>query len=169
MDPSATAPSGQVPDETEGLDHRGDVTQSGVARLLGHLPRLLSSLPVIVFGILLFFYLFVFAGVATLLGHATAVSTNTQLILGNYTNVSSSVGAGIAAGASLTVIKRQRRAHELTRAAHAAAMEAREFARETHALMHTIHPTEAARLGHVPGQVADVDPSTANRAGDPLA
>ena len=154
MGPQRDHHPAQVPDEPVGTDHRGDHTQSPVARLLGHLPRLLSSLPVIVFGILLFFYLFVFAGIATLLGHASAVSTNTQLILGNYTNVSSSVGAGIAAGASLTLIKRQRRSHELTRAAHAAAMEARAFARETHVLLHTVHPTEAARLGHVPGQVA---------------
>jgi hypothetical protein len=46
--------------------------------------------------------LFVFAGIATLLGHPAAVSATTQLILGNYTNASSSAGAGIAAGASLT-------------------------------------------------------------------
>jgi hypothetical protein len=38
----------------------------------------------------------------TLLGHPAAVSATTQLILGNYTNASSSAGAGIAAGASLT-------------------------------------------------------------------
>lgn len=46
----------------------------------------------IVFGIVLFFYLVVFAGIATLLGHPTGASTNVQLILGNYTNVSSWVG-----------------------------------------------------------------------------
>src|ERR1019366_4991958 len=85
-------------DEDGAVDQHGDAAQSKFAELLGRLPNLLSSRPVILFGILLFFYLFVFAGIGTLAGHPAAVSTNTQLILGNYTNVSSSVGAGIAAG-----------------------------------------------------------------------
>lgn len=135
------------------VDQHGEVAQSTFARLLGRLPSLLSSRPVILFGIVLFFYLFVFAGLATLFGHPDAVSANTQLILGNYTNVSSSVGAGIAAGAGLTLVKRQRHAHALAVAAHDAATEARAFAQETHRLMHTLHPEEAARLGHVPGEL----------------
>ena len=152
-----TATLGQLADDSGVVDQHGDVTESQFARLLGHLPNLLSSRPVIVFGIVLFCYLFVFAGVATLLGHPTAVSANTQLILGNYTNVSSSVGAGIAAGASLTLVKRQRRAHKVAQAAHAVALEARAFAMETHKLMHLIHPAEAARLGHLPGQLSTGD------------
>jgi len=105
----------QLADEPGVIDQHGDAAGSKIAELLGRLPNLLSSRPVILFGILLFFYLFIFAGIATLLGYPTAVSTNTQLILGNYTNVSSSVGAGIAAGASLTLVKRQHHAHKLTR------------------------------------------------------
>lgn len=141
-------------DEPGDVDQHGDAATSGFARLLGRLPNLLSSRPVILFGIFLFFYLFVFAGLATVFGHPAAVSTNVQLILGNYTNVSSSVGAGIAAGASLTLVKRQRGAHRLAMAAHQAALEARAFAQETHKLMHTVHPEAAAQLGHVPGQLA---------------
>ncbi|MGH9296147.1 MAG: hypothetical protein ACRD0B_12510, partial [Acidimicrobiales bacterium] len=91
---------------------------------------------------------------ATLLGHSAAVSSNTQLILGNYTNVSSSVGAGIAAGAGLTLIKRQRRAHRLAEAAHQAATEARAFAMETHRLVHLAHPEHAATLGQTAGSIS---------------
>ena len=141
-------------DEPGAVDQHGDAAQSSFARLLGRLPNLLSSRPVIVFGIFLFFYLFVFAGIATLLGHPSAVSANVQLILGNYTNVSSSVGAGIAAGASLTLVKRQRHAHRLAQAAHAAAMDARQFAQETHKLLHQLNPEAAAQLGHTPGQLS---------------
>ena len=101
-------------DESDPVDLSGEPTQSRLARALGRLPYLLSSPPIILFGILLFFYLFVFAGLATLFGHPGAVSTNTQLIFGNYTNVTSSVGAGIAAGASLTLLKRQRHAHRVS-------------------------------------------------------
>lgn len=147
-------PLQHLADEPGAVDQRGDVAASKFAQLLGRLPNLLSSRPVILFGIFLFFYLFVFAGIATLLGHPNAVSTNVQLILGNYTNVSSSVGAGIAAGASLTLVKRQRHAHRLAQAAHEAAMEARQFAQETHRLLHQLHPEAAARLGQTPGRLS---------------
>src|ERR1700754_4811866 len=141
-------------DDPDSVDLNGEPTQSRLARALGRLPYLLSSRIVILFGILLFFYLFVFAGLATLFGHAGAVSTNTQLIFGNYTNVTSSVGAGIAAGASLTLLKHHRRAHRLSQAALDAAQEARDFAQETHRLMHSLHPEHAASLGQSPGQLS---------------
>jgi hypothetical protein len=142
-------------DESDPVDLSGEPTRSRLARALGRLPYLLSSRPVIVLGILLFFYLFVFAGLATLFGHPGAVSTNAQLIFGNYTNVTSSVGAGIAAGASLTLLKHQRHAHRVSQAALDAAHEARRFAQETHHLLHSLHPEQAAKLGHTPGQLAE--------------
>jgi hypothetical protein len=138
----------------EQVNQRGEAAKSGVDRILGRLPGLLSSKPVIVFGILLFCYLFLFAGIASLLGHSGAVSANTQLILGNYTNVSSSVGAGIAAGAGVAILKRQRRAHRITMAAHDAAMEAKAIAEETHRLLRLAFPEHAASLGQVPGRPA---------------
>jgi|SRR5580693_2139250 hypothetical protein len=141
-------------DDDDEVNQRGDTAKSGMERLLGRLPGLLSSKPVIIFGIILFFYLFIFAGIASLTGHPTLVSANTQLILGNYTNVSSSVGAGIAAGAGLTLIKRQRRMHKITIAAHEAALDARAFAEETHRLYHLAHPEHAATLGQVPGRLS---------------
>jgi hypothetical protein len=142
-------------DKADQVDLNGETAHSRLSRLLGRLPYLLSSRPVIVFGILLFFYLFVFAGITTILGHPGAVSTNSQLIFGNYTNVTSSVGAGIAAGASLTLLKHQRHAHHVAQSALDAAHEARAFAQETHRLLHTLHPEQAAKLGHTPGQLAE--------------
>jgi hypothetical protein len=129
------------------MDQRGEVAKSGMDRFLGKLPNVLSSKPVIIFGIILFCYLFLYAGIASLLGHAGAVSANTQLILGNYTNVSSSVGAGIAAGAGLTLLKRQNRTHKLTVAAHDAALEAKALALETHRILHRAFPEHAEALG----------------------
>lgn len=146
-------------------DQVGETATSWVDRLLGRLPALLSSKTVIFFGIFLFFYLFVFAGLATLLGHPSAVSANVQLILGNYTNVSSSVGAGIAAGTGVALVRRQRRTHAMVEAAHRAAEEARAFAVETHRLLHLAHPTEAAALGQVGGQLG-TPPAEAHRADD---
>jgi hypothetical protein len=143
-----------VADESEPVDLDGQPTRSRLDRALGRLPYLLSSRSIILFGILLFFYLFVFAGLATLFGHPGAVSTNTQLIFGNYTNVTSSVGAGIAAGASLTLLKHQRHAHRVSQAALDAAREARAFAQETHRLMHTLHAEQAAKLGQTPGELS---------------
>jgi hypothetical protein len=136
------------------MDQRGEVAKSGLDRFLGKLPNVLSSKPVIIFGIILFCYLFLYAGIASLLGHAGAVSANTQLILGNYTNVSSSVGAGIAAGAGLTLLKRQNRTHRLTVAAHDAALEAKALAEETHRILHRAFPEHAAALGQHAGLAA---------------
>jgi hypothetical protein len=142
----------EATNDTDPVDLNGEPTQSRLSSALGRLPYLLSSRIVIVFGTLLFFYLFVFAGLATLFGHPDAVSTNTQLIFGNYTNVTSSVGAGIAAGASLTLLKHDR-AHRLSQAALDTAQEARNLAQETHRLLHSLYPEQAAKLGHVPGRL----------------
>jgi hypothetical protein len=135
------------------MDQRGEIAKSGMDKILGRLPNLLSSKPVIIFGIVLFCYLFLYAGIASLLGHPGAVSANTQLILGNYTNVSSSVGAGIAAGAGLTLLKRQSRAHRVAVAAHDAALEAKGLAEETHRILHLAFPQHAAALGQHPGRL----------------
>ncbi len=165
----AADPFGLTADDHMESDQRGEEAKSRMDKILGRLPNILSSKPVIVFGILLFLYLFVFAGLASLLGHSGLVSANTQLILGNYTNVSSSVGAGIAAGASLTLVKRQRRAHKVVVAAHDAAMEARSFAIETHRLLHTAMPEHAAALGQVPGRLSPASAAPSPSAPAPSA
>jgi hypothetical protein len=171
MTGTATPPGANLDDQDGGpagpmMDQRGEVARSGMDRVLGKLPSLLSSKPVIIFGIALFCYLFLFAGIASLLGHPGAVSANTQLILGNYTNVSSSVGAGIAAGAGLTLLKRQNRTHRLTVAAHDAALEAKSLALETHRILHLAFPEHAAALGQHPGRIAPWG-SAPGRAGGP--
>ena len=150
VDPLADSFGPPDPQPDPQMDQRGEVAKSRMDRVLGRLPNVLSSKPVIIFGILLFCYLFLYAGIASLLGHAGAVSANTQLILGNYTNVSSSVGAGIAAGAGLTLLKRQRRTHRLTVAAHDAALEAKALALETHRILRSAFPEHAAALGQRP-------------------
>jgi hypothetical protein len=161
--PAMENPDADVMGDSDAVDLNGEPTRSRFSRALGRLPYLLSSSPVIVFGILLFFYLVVFAGLASLLGDPGAVSTNTQLILGNYTNVTSSVGAGIAAGGSLTLLKRQHRNHRISQAALDAANEARSFALETHRLLHHLHPEQAAQLGQTPGQLAHPVPPNPNQ------
>ena len=180
MPGTATAQAAQPGNELYGddggapappMDQRGEVAKSGMDRFLGKLPNVLSSKPVIIFGIILFCYLFLYAGIASLLGHAGAVSANTQLILGNYTNVSSSVGAGIAAGAGLTLLKRQNRTHRLTVAAHDAALEAKSLAEETHRILHMAFPEHAAALGQHPGgqAAAGLAAGGSAAAGDPVS
>jgi len=132
-------------------DHVGTPAQSRLDKWLGKLPGLLSSKAVILFGIALFFYLFVYGSLALWFGWPP-VSNNWQLTLGNYTNVSSSVGAGIAAGAGLTVVKNQRRHHRLLLAAHLAATEAHKLAEETHRMVSATHTPTPPRSPRPPAE-----------------
>ena len=86
--------------------------QTWLDRLLGRIPKTLSGHTFILLLVLLFFYLFVFAGIETLLGHPSAVSANAQLILGNLTNVTSAMGACIAAGMTVHLSHEQRKRHK---------------------------------------------------------
>ena len=83
-------------------------------RALAAVPRLLASAPAIVFLLGLFLYLVVL-GVIGLAVPALEPSATIQLVLGNYTNVTSALGASIAAGAGLTVLhetrEHRRKAH----------------------------------------------------------
>lgn len=67
-------------------------------KLLGKIPDALASTPSVFIFIFLFVYLFIF-GVAGLFIRQIEPSADTQLILGNYTNVLSALGAALAAGA----------------------------------------------------------------------
>lgn len=67
------------------------------------IPRALSSRPSIFIFIGLFVYLFGF-GLLGLVFKSFEPSSRMQLILGNYTNVTSAAGASIAAGAGLTTV-----------------------------------------------------------------
>lgn len=67
------------------------------------IPRALSSKPSIFIFIGLFVYLFGF-GVLGMFFKSLEPSATMQLVLGNYTNVTSATGASIAAGAGLTTV-----------------------------------------------------------------
>ncbi|WHU45124.1 hypothetical protein QNM97_13795 [Gordonia sp. L191] len=87
-------------------------------RALSWIPRFLSSKTSIIIAIVMFCYLVVLGAIATLTGHPTWVPDNAQLILGNYTNVLSMLGAGIAAGAGHKAIEGQRKVRELHAQTH---------------------------------------------------
>ncbi|MGH7743290.1 MAG: hypothetical protein ACREQ5_00510 [Candidatus Dormibacteria bacterium] len=83
-----------------------DAPESHIARILGYVPRALSSKT----HVLLLATLGVYLVVLPLLG--ITVSATAELIGGNYTNVTSDIGACIAAGGTLHLIRRNRRQHE---------------------------------------------------------
>jgi Na+/H+ antiporter NhaC len=78
-----------------------------VRSALAAVPRALASAPAIIFLLLLFVYLVVL-GIIGLFVPALEPSATIQLVLGNYTNVTSALGASIAAGAGLTVLHETR-------------------------------------------------------------
>jgi len=83
-------------------------------RFLQAIPRILASTISIFIFIFLFVYLVLF-GIAGLFIDWLAPSDDMQLIFGNYTNVTSALGAAIAAGAStqhLTQVRKLRHGHD---------------------------------------------------------
>jgi hypothetical protein len=115
-------------------DLAADDPSSRFDRILQWVPRILSSKPHIVFLTLLGVYLVL----VPLVG--IAVSAHAELIGGNYTNVTSDIGACIAAGGTLHLVnqgrKRQRADAERLR-----------LLREVHALLHHVHADAATALG----------------------
>jgi hypothetical protein len=120
--------------------------QNWFDRMLQWIPRLLSSKPHVVLLTLLGVYLVILP----LFG--IAVSAKSELIGGNYTNVTSDIGACIAAGGTLHLIaqgrKRQRLDEERVR-----------LLREVHHLLHHVHSDVAAELGHTETPPAGQDAS----------
>ena len=89
-----------------------EVPSSRVDRALGAIPRALASHLHVIWLLVLGFYLIVLplAGVS--------VPTKFELIGGNYTNVTSDIGACIAAGGTLTVLHHTRRRRKVEEATH---------------------------------------------------
>lgn len=90
-------------------------------QMLSKIPAILSSRISIFIYLFLFFYLVIFAllcaFVPSLQGYAP--SGNMQLIMGNYTNVLSALGASLAAGSSVAIhsgIKSLHQKHDATQA-----------------------------------------------------
>lgn len=85
--------------------------------LLQKIPGLLSSKVSILIYVALFFYLVVYALLCNVIPamQGLAPSETTQLVMGNYTNVLSALGASIAAGAGVAAhssIKAMHKKHD---------------------------------------------------------
>ncbi len=107
--------------------------KSRIERALGYVPRILSSKPHIFFllGLGVYLVLLPLVGVA--------VSAKAELIGGNYTNVTSDIGACIAAGGTLHLIHQARRRRSLEE-------ERLQLTRQMHRLLFRVHAAEAAAL-----------------------
>lgn len=108
---------------------------STLEKVLGYVPRALASKPHIVLLIGLGIYLILLP-----LLHIYTPSGTQMLIGGNYTNVTSDLGACIAAGGTLHVIRQNRKRHRVEE-------ERLRLARETHRLLHYVHADAAKELG----------------------
>ena len=116
-------------------DLAADSPDSRFDRILQWVPRILSSKPHIVWLMALGLYLIVLPLVGI------AVSAKAELIGGNYTNVTSDIGACIAAGGTLHLVKQGRKRQKIDD-------ERLTLLKEVHALLHHLHPDVAAELGH---------------------
>ena len=119
---------------------------SRIDRILAWVPRILSSKPHVMFLLLLGVYLIVLP----LCG--VHVSAGSELVGGNYTNVTSDIGACIAAGGTLHLIAQGRRSQKIEE-------ERLRLTQETHQLLHHVHGDAARELGHL---VADAGPGHSN-------
>ncbi|MHB8324287.1 MAG: hypothetical protein ACYDHB_07685 [Candidatus Dormibacteria bacterium] len=107
--------------------------ESPMDHLLGFVPRILASKLHIFFLLSLGVYLVVLP----LLG--VLVSAKAELIGGNYTNVTSDVGACIAAGGTLHLIHQARKRSRLEE-------ERLNLTRQMHRLLFRVHAADAATL-----------------------
>ena len=128
-----------MPEEQAGADSQFDSLanlaspEARFDHILGYVPRVLSSKAHVIFLIGLGIYLVVLP----LLG--LAVSAKAELIGGNYTNVTSDVGACIAAGGTLHLIHQGRRRHRLEE-------ERLQLTRQMHKLLFRVHAAQATDL-----------------------
>jgi hypothetical protein len=110
--------------------------RSHIDRILQWVPRILASKP----HVLVLMGLGVYLIVLPLLG--ITVSSNAELIGGNYTNVTSDIGACIAAGGTLHLVAQSRKRRKIEE-------ERLKLARETHRLLHYVCGDAARELGHL--------------------
>jgi hypothetical protein len=113
-----------------------DAPTSRLDRILQWIPRILSSKPhvMILMGLGVYLILLPLFGVH--------VSSNAELIGGNYTNVTGDVGACIAAGGTLHLVNQSRKRRRMDE-------ERLRLARESHRLLHYIYGEAAHQLGHL--------------------
>lgn len=116
-------------------DLTADGPQSRIDRILRWVPRILSSKPHVIVLVGLGIYLIVLP----LIG--VTVSAQAELIGGNYTNVTSDIGACIAAGGTLHLVSQGRKRRRIEE-------ERLLLARQTHRLLHHVYSDVARQLGH---------------------
>ena len=119
-----------------------DEPKSRIDKILAWVPRILSSKPHVLVLIGLGIYLIVLP----ILG--VTVSSNAELIGGNYTNVTSDIGACIAAGGTLHLVAQNRKRRKIEE-------ERLRLAQETHRLLHFVCGDAARELGHVAVSVTE--------------
>jgi hypothetical protein len=117
-------------------DLADDEPKSRLDRILQWVPRVLSSKPHVLALMALGVYLIVLPIVGV------TVSSSAELIGGNYTNVTSDIGACIAAGGTLHLVAQGRKRHKVEE-------ERLRLAQETHRLLHYVYGDAARELGHL--------------------
>jgi hypothetical protein len=117
-------------------DLAAEKPQSSLDRILQWVPRILSSKP----HVLLLLGLGIYLIALPLTG--VRVSANAELIGGNYTNVTSDIGACIAAGGTLHLIRQGRRRRRIEE-------ERLMLTRQSHRLLHYVYSDAARELGHL--------------------
>jgi hypothetical protein len=134
---AATASNEQTRMTGSTIDLADDEPKSRLDRILQWVPRILSSKPHVIILMGLGVYLIVLP----LLG--VHVSANAELIGGNYTNVTSDIGACIAAGGTLHLVAQNRKRRTID-------AERLQLTRETHRLLHAVYADAARDLGQIP-------------------
>jgi len=119
------------------VDLANDEPKSRLDRILRWVPRVLASKPHVIALMGLGVYLIVLP----LVGFN--VSAKSELIGGNYTNVTSDIGACIAAGGTLHLISQNRKRSRVE-------AERLRLTQETHRLLHYVCHDAALQLGHLP-------------------
>ena len=117
-------------------DLADDAPRSRIDRILQWVPRILSSKPHVIVLMGLGIYLIVLP----ILG--VTVSSRAELIGGNYTNVTSDIGACIAAGGTLHLVNQGRKRRKMDE-------ERLRLVQETHRLLHYVYGDAARELGHL--------------------
>jgi hypothetical protein len=117
-------------------DLADDAPRSRIDRILQWVPRILSSKPHVIVLMGLGIYLIVLP----ILG--VTVSSSAELIGGNYTNVTSDIGACIAAGGTLHLVNQGRKRRKMDE-------ERLRLVQETHRLLHYVYGDAARQLGHL--------------------
>jgi hypothetical protein len=127
-------------------DLAADRPDSFFDRALQWIPRVLSSKPHVIFLTLLGGYLVVLP----LFG--VMVSAKSELIGGNYTNVTSDIGACIAAGGTLHLVNQNRKRMR-------ADAERLRLLQDIHALLNHVHSDAASEISHALATPGDLMPA----------